>query len=515
MNASIGRYLTFPLEEPIDLRRYERHATYVPEELIMERLSPQGYRPEILKARLDLSNRHDCIPLQELCTSKIRQGMTPTYGCDGPICLKPQHVRPLLIEAGDESRVAADFAKANPKGLVSCNVVLINRSGAVSLGRSGIYLGEDSVFLSEHVFACLTDSLKLDASFLTAYLNSWWGKRSLEAGIAGSTGQLQLSQSHVAALPIPHISMEFQVAIGNKVRKADRLRRIAETANLRFQRWLETATAQSKLSEFNRAFLEHVPARTCPDSTWVTDFDPADRVDPWPTHIAARTIRRHLLENSGRNFSSVARVVTSERDRCRPPVGPNCFFIGVLDVDPNGYVDWENAAKTRYESSGTIVMPGDVLYSTLNPQEPRCAVIDVSPHGQVACSPEFSIFRLSEAVQEFPYLVAALFRSDWFRVQASFLTRSSSLSRRRLDESDLLRIKLPWCEDDKTDLNQLLKSALSAHRESEALLQSAKSEVELLIDGRCDKEHLLQEGATIAAWLLANPIPNSSEAKLQ
>ena len=224
MESQLEEYLSFPLDEPIDERRYQRHATFVPDSLLTTSWSPQGYRPEILNARRDLLKRFECAPLQELCSKRIRQGSTPSYGEDGPVCIMPRDVRPLLVNES-ESRVSIAFANENPNRKIKRNAVLINRSGAVTLGRASIFL-DDSAFISEHVFECEV-SEPTDPAFIAAFLNSWWGKRSLESGIAGSTGQLQLPQSHVINLPIPRVDLKIQEAIGDRVRKAEALRRMA------------------------------------------------------------------------------------------------------------------------------------------------------------------------------------------------------------------------------------------------------------------------------------------------
>ncbi len=96
--------------------------------------------------------------------------------------------------------------------------MFINRSGGFTVGRAGAFLANNSTFVSDDVFSFIPNS-KTDAGFVACFLNSWWGKRSLEAGINGSTGQLKLPQGHIDSLQIPIFPLEIQNAIGDMFEK--------------------------------------------------------------------------------------------------------------------------------------------------------------------------------------------------------------------------------------------------------------------------------------------------------
>lgn len=57
-------------------------------------------------------------------------------------------------------------------------------------------------------------------------------------------------------------------------------------------------------------------------------------------------------------------------------------------------------------------------------------------------------------------MLSVVLRSGWVRVQVSFLTRSSSLSRRRVDEADLDEILVPWSDTDLDDLDRSAQTAI-------------------------------------------------------
>ena len=502
-----------PLNEAVDTKRNQRHATYVPTEFLRDRLNPQAYRPEILEALSVLKQRFRLTRLADCCAGTIRQGTTPEYGDGSTPCIKVRAIEPVLANRKPEARVTPAFDQSNERSKIGPDTILINRSGEGSVGRASVYLNKALSFVSDDVFACPIDT-EHDSGFIAAFLNGWWGKRAIEIGIVGSTGQLKLSQSHVRDLPVPNVETPIARAIGNKVRKAERLRELAEDANASFLRWISIATELEKLGVNEAKFLDHIPSKTCRDKAWVEEIDLADRMDPWPHHVAPRTIRGHLEHlQQTMTFDDIFEVVTENRKRFSPPLAPNCYHISILDVDAGGQIDWGNAAKTRYDGTGIEIRPGDILYPTLNPQETRVAYVSAEESAVIAASPEFSTLCLKEEFSDYPYLTTAVLRSKWVRVQASFLTRSSSLSRRRLAEHDFGKILIPWSPLSLDELEKKLAIASDAYVQAGALVEQAKSNVEALISNTLDLDALQAESAAIEAWLSTNPSPSTSNAK--
>lgn len=350
----------------------------------------------------------------------------------------------------------------------------------------------------------------VDAHFIQAYLLSPTGQ-SLKKRLCSNTTISYIDPESFRNLRVPQPAAKTQQAIGNKVRKAERLRELAEDAQASFMNWLSAATKTERLSVGELPFLEHVPSDTCSDKAWITDFDPADRVDPWPHHVVPRTIRGHLRQFARtRCFKEVFEVTTDARPRISPPLAPNCYHLSILDIDAAGRIDWDHAAKTRYDSLGVTIRAGDILYSTLNPQETRIGYVPAGITGTIAASPEFSTLRLRQEFEDSPYLATAVLRSNWVRVQASFLTRSSSLSRRRLAEDDLAKILLPWNQEGSSELEKKLQFAADASVQASSLVDQAKADVEALVSNTLDLDSLHEGSAAIESWLAANPSPSNA-----
>jgi hypothetical protein len=315
----------------------------------------------------------------------------------------------------------------------------------------------------------------------------------------------------LAEIPVIVPDQVIQRAVGNKLRKAERLRQLAEDARAAFAEWLTRAARQDLLLPAALDYLWHSPDTTCPDSSWATDFDPSDRIDPWPHHVAVRTTREHLRKSAqaaslGEYFS----VESGRVSRAARQPGDGDHHISVLHVGATGRINWTAAATERVDGEGIQVERGDVLFSLLNPKETRVAHIPEDFAGTAVASTEFAILRLAERYAPYPYLLSQVLRSPWVRVQSSFLTRSSSLSRRRLQENDLYGLYLPWDVNGADKLNDKLFRALDADTESGQLVKQADNDVKALIAGTCDKQRLLDESKQIEIWLKRNPPPNSN-----
>jgi hypothetical protein len=228
--------------------------------------------------------------------------------------------------------------------------------------------------------------------------------------------------------------------------------------------------------------------------------------------VAPRVIRNHLKQVAKASpLSNFLSVVSAERESVSSDsLIKGEYHISVLDVDPSGAVNWDNALATRYDGNGVRVEPGDILYSCLNPKEARACVLPKESRARMIASLEFGVLRPTAAFDSLAHLIAAVLRSNWIRVQASFLTRSSSLSRRRLQEEELLKVLIPWSDEQTVELNCRMAAATGAREEAAQLVTRAKADVESLIDGTLDEGRLLAESADIEVWLHNNPSINGA-----
>lgn len=209
----------------VDALRETFHVNRIRPQDLANIWTAQTYRKEITKALTQLRELKEWLPLEKMCREPISQGRTPSYSLDraGYPCLKTRHVNSMIVDDSEPDWVTHICAETNSKFRVTPATILMNRSGAGSIGRCAIYLGTSYPLTNEHLLH-IRLSNPYDPCFLTAFLSSWWGERAIEGGITGSTGQLNLANEHLKRVPVPAPREEAQRYIGDKVRLAEQLR---------------------------------------------------------------------------------------------------------------------------------------------------------------------------------------------------------------------------------------------------------------------------------------------------
>lgn len=205
----------------VDKLREKHHINRVAPSDLGLLMSAQSYRPEITQAIRKIKS-FPWAPLQSLVKNVISPGPHPAYGGTYP-CLKTKNVNELLADLEP-----ADFADVKginnlEKVQVERGDLLINLTGAGSIGRVSIYYGDDLPITNQHIARMgIKDSY--DEGYVAAFLRTWWGERALEQGVAGSTGQINMVNDHVRSIPVIIFNAAVQKYIGDKVRQAERLR---------------------------------------------------------------------------------------------------------------------------------------------------------------------------------------------------------------------------------------------------------------------------------------------------
>ncbi|WP_321879824.1 restriction endonuclease subunit S domain-containing protein [Paraburkholderia bannensis] len=212
----------------VDSLRETRHINRIRAQDVSELWTAQSYRPDITAALAAVRALPSWLPLGRMCNEPIAQGRTPDYATDGSgyPCLKTKHITGLIVDDSAPEWVTQECASALSKFKVAKSTVLMNRSGAGSIGRCSVYLGDAAPLTNEHVLHVRV-AAPHDPCFVAAYLSSWWGERAIEQGITGSTGQLNLGNEHVSRVPVMALNSDAQRYIGDKVRQAERLREYA------------------------------------------------------------------------------------------------------------------------------------------------------------------------------------------------------------------------------------------------------------------------------------------------
>ncbi|KAB0651341.1 restriction endonuclease subunit S [Acinetobacter bohemicus] len=204
----------------VDTLRENFHINRISSDLLQDFLTAQTYRPEITLAKEKLLKLPHTV-LQNLCNKPIRQGKSPKYAEKGLKCIKPRNTVDLLVSLNDIDYIDPSTENDISNQCLAYGDIVITRSGSGTIGRASIFSFNEKIYTNDHLFIVRVS--KADSHYVVSFLKSYYGARLLEAGISGSTGQLNLSNEHIKQLIIyaPHTLV--QKYIGEKVREAELL----------------------------------------------------------------------------------------------------------------------------------------------------------------------------------------------------------------------------------------------------------------------------------------------------
>ena len=205
----------------VDTLRETFHINRISTSDLQDFLTAQTYRPEITQAKnhiLSLKN----YSLQAVCTKPIQQGKSPKYAEKGLKCIKPKNTNDMLVSIDDIDWIDSSTKDQIQKQKLAYGDIVITRSGSGTIGRASIYCYSEEAYTNDHLFVVRPD--KADSHYICSFLNSFHGQRLLEAGVSGSTGQLNLSNEHIKSIPLFRPEHKAQKYIGDKVRQAEQLR---------------------------------------------------------------------------------------------------------------------------------------------------------------------------------------------------------------------------------------------------------------------------------------------------
>lgn len=484
-------------------------------EIRLDRLDADFHRGEYVINDRSLRNAGTKAQTLRQLSRRVFKGafyiLQSEYTNDGVPFIRTLEIKPGFVDLDNCTFLSISVHQRESKTAVGSGDILIAKTGA-SIGYSAVIPSSiRGANISQDIVGIRLGQ-DLDPYYLDAFLKSPSGQAQAMRWRQGNAHP-HLGLDGIRQWIIPRFG-QCERVIGNMIRKAERLRQLAQAGRQVVDTWIARNAAITELPADAWSLLEHAPASTIRDWGWVEDLLTADRLDPWPHHVAPRTIRRHLTQHGKyKALRVIAKRVTSHRRRREfSDPGAAGYYISVLDLDFNGHIDWDNALRSRYAGNGISLEPNDILYSCINPQQPRVSAVRRGVTGIVVGSPEFAVLRSTTSASGHPHLLSTVLRSGWVRVQASFATRSSSLSRRRIEESDLDNLLVPWSDDCLDDMERHAQASIENHEIAAALIEGACNLIESLIAGTLDEPALLAEGEAIEQWLAANPSPHVSGA---
>ena len=462
----------------VDTLRETFHINRVTPDKIQDFLTAQTYRPEITNAKESIKMLH-WVFLQSVCKRPIRQGKSPFYADDaGLLCIKPKNTNEMIVSLDELSYIQPASKDEVAGQRLQNGDIVITRSGSGTIGRASIFLSNKEVYTNDHLFIVRTDTA--DSHYTCAFLNTYWGHRLLEAGISGSTGQLNLSNEHIKSITLYTPAELAQKYIGDKVRQAERLRS-----------WANALTSNID-AHFSSLVRNPLPPRV----SWVAkkeDLDPY-RINPKQyAPVVLNLIQRAKDDCAGLEPLS---TLTGTRKIAggATPKGAQYFDKGILfarvqnvkplrlDLSDAVYIDQladEELARSRCTADDIILtITGYPGTASLVAEEDL--PVNINQHSVR--------FNIKDGIE--PGYICAALNSKFLKYQVDRLAIGGT--RDALDYPSVGRLLIPRYEAEvEKTIGEQARQVNAAVKLSQRLTNAAKLLVEALIEGQLTETELI------------------------
>ncbi len=468
-----------------------RHVTvsWAKPSMLLSRIDAEFYTPDALAEAAWIEEQRDRLCLLadrlELLTDGVHE--TPSFVDKGVLYLTASNIDPchLNIDKGFKFTDEATYKRYDRMNSAP-------RQGDVLLSKSG-RIGFAAVVPAGLRFSVLHSAAilrprEVDAYFLATFLQSHYGQTQISRFRKGAV-QPMLHLGEIAEIRIPRTPEAIQRAIGNKVRKAERLRELAA---------LWAASAQARMDQATVKF-DAVPAQ----SSWIAARALTQRMDTQPYRTHFLSLRDALQGTSSDRLAETATVTGGD------PVSSDLFaldgvpLVRIRDIQPGGFATPDVCVSPDYFRS-----------------RPTCAArplrivlgMDGEFRAQFFIEPDLPRFvnqriAIIDCERIRPELLAAWLNRPEGQLQLARWTVQTTVAHTSLRHvRDLMIPRL--AEDVENSIADSFLRAREAGAEAAGLVAAARQVVETLIDGTLDEPALLAEGEAIEQWLVENPSPN-------
>jgi type I restriction enzyme S subunit len=468
-----------------------------PSDLLLGRLDGEFYAPEFVRhERLVASKRSD--PrlglrslglLGKLITGPFGSKLPSNlYQSDGVPLFRVQNVQPFFADESSLVYIAPEIHRELRSSEMKSGGVLISKAGRV--GDACIAPAHfDRINITEHVIG-LTTNQDVDPYYITAALNAdFAGVQLKRFGLGTILQYLGVADTRSVEVPVP--GPNLQSAIGNKLRKAERLREKA-------------SAGQSRAIEQLDSWYGGIDWNGYEPFGWmaVSCFE-GSRLDAWFYQPSYRKMEETLRLRSGLvQVAAIASPAVEVVDYSKCPDSHFQYFE-IADVEAeSGTISSKNIAVNEAPSRAKYrVTAEDVLVSTVRPNRKGIALVPAGTSFAV-CSSGFAVLRCSSS--EIAHYLRASLAHD---VATHQLMRwNTGATYPAIDRDVPLFVMIPWPSEDAVRAvgRQLQQSAVD-YLASQRLVDEARSHLEAMIDGTLDADALVAEGKEIDRWLDQSP----------
>jgi hypothetical protein len=428
--------------------------------------------------------------------------------------VEAMNVGDLLIDPTEWKRISRDGYEGVPRHQLAEEDLVFSKDG--TLGNCAIVsFSVLPAVASRHVFRIVPRRKRVDPCYLAALLSSSVGRTQTTYRQAGAI-QGTIITPEVSAFRIVLPSDQIQRAIGNKVRKAERLRELAEGELSEMSRLLESLGLHWSNRQTRRVAID--------SHNWVPPLFIDPRLDCNYYSRSALDALKALKEAEARGCVDLRRLsqcatrimdfqafsVYNEVEFAEEYRSGWLEFIRVVDLR-SLLVDTEavlwTSPKSHQIMPKSVVHPGDVLLSIIG----TLGVASIWPENARLCNSNQCIAKITPQADIDAYYLAVVLNSQ--EMQALIDREATGTIQRGVTLTGTRNLLVPICESAKQEsISRVARNYVAHLRLSKSLVTGAKTAVEALVDGTLDEERLLAESAEIEAWRKKNPSPREGSS---
>ncbi|ELY1989710.1 restriction endonuclease subunit S [Vibrio harveyi] len=448
---------------------------------IDDRLDAEYYNPAALSTLKKMENKSTVTTFGSL----VNEGYRVVYhGTDSISGLKDSEVLPFLsptqidpngaISFDDADKLPLYYMERYPKGLAKAGEILVEVKGNVS--KVGIVPLDfpKNLMISGSLYKATLDPKRADSHYVLAFLKSRHGQ-ILKNRLTSNTIINYIAKDALYSIPVIEFGEKAQKYIGDKVRQAEQLRAWAKRCRGKINDYFDGLFTGISLTK-----PEHHHTRVSLDI-----LVPRLNAEYYSDHYTQ--VEKGLLDRFGK-LTTLGRLAPTVRAKTKPSADCTYKEIGDLDVGKGAF-----SSGTFYKygeapnNAQRIFDEGDVAVSTRRPNRGAVAVIEES-----SSTTFYSVFlaRLKPKNKNFGYWLKEFLRHDAGKLL--LLQRCTWTTYPVISEDDIETIPVPEIPNDWDFVARLSRQSVELEAFATNLTTSAKTLVEVLIEGQLTEQQLIQ-----------------------
>ncbi|MGE5389788.1 MAG: restriction endonuclease subunit S [Deltaproteobacteria bacterium] len=357
----------------------------------------------------------------------------------------------------------------------------------------------DKVVMGQNQTRLTVNTEKIDQHFLSAFLMTSNGQLQMERLAYGGV-QASLTNEHISKILLPLPNIKVQRVIGNKMRKAERLREIAEN---QWQIAIKTVESALGINITEDQFSNFSPSEVSVDNYHCTSVWPGIAWvgnDLLETEMGAQYhIPRRVRSRQIVSQNTKAKPLYQLAERITKTFSKIDSYVGLDQIQSENGTIMNSGGYGVV--TGSCFEDGDILFSRLRPYLNK---VSICPKhiGKASGSGELLVYQTKGEID--PYYLFFMLRNPICLYQVIDVTTGSTHP--RVDSELVDNILIPII-DENEKIAGWVQTAHQYWYESSEQILNAILKIESLIEGTLDEEKLLAESAEIEQWLNDNPSP--------